>query len=113
MVDKKAYTLKFYTTPAGIQPVSRWLKSIKDQNAKQKMHVRISRLEIGLFGDVESVGGGVHEIRVFVGKGYRLYFATVGNELVLLLNGGDKQSKSQQQRDIALAKEYLNEYKSR
>jgi len=52
-------------------------------------------------GDVEPVGEGVSEMRIFVGKGYRVYFCTQGTELIILLCGGDK---STQQKDIKLAK---------
>ena len=53
---------------------------------------------------------GVWELRVNIGPGYRLYYARVGKEVILLLIGGDKGS---QKRDIAKAIEYLADYKRR
>lgn len=61
---------------------------------------RIVRFESGLFGDAKPVGRGVSEMRIFVGKGYRVYFTVRNNEVVILLCGGDKSS---QQRDIKKA----------
>ena len=58
------------------------------------------RLQAGLLGDVKPVGGGVAELRVDYGPGYRVYFAQRGRLLVLLLCGGTKHG---QQRDIAKA----------
>ncbi len=66
--------------------------------------MRLTRAEAGNLGDVKSVGDNVSEMRLFVGKGYRLYFTIRGGELILLLCGGDKSS---QQRDIKRAKAIL------
>lgn len=113
MVDGKDYTVEIYETIDGVVPYSLWLKTLTDTAALVKIDVRIARMRKGLFGDVKPVGEGVHEIRVFVGKGYRVYFSTVGQQVILLLAGGDKQSKKQQQRDIHHAREYLDDYKKR
>lgn len=59
-------------------------------------------MEIGHFGDVEPVGEGVSELRIFYGPGYRVYFVQRNAVVVILLSGGDKSS---QQADIAKAKE--------
>lgn len=59
-------------------------------------------MEIGHFGDVEPVGEGVNELRIFYGPGYRVYFVQRNAVVVILLLGGDKSS---QQADIAKAKE--------
>lgn len=70
--------------------------------------MRIQRLSFAEnFGDAKPVGDGVLEMRIDYGPGYRLYYALRGNELVLLLIGGDKSS---QQRDITRAKKLNQEY---
>ena len=78
-----------------------WLESLKDLRARAKILVRIKRLEMGNFGDVKSVGGGISELRITEGKGYRVYLKNINGRLVLLLCGGDK---STQKKDIAQAK---------
>lgn len=81
---------------------SRWFGSLRDLRAKARIDVRIRRLALGNFGDTKSVGGGVSELRVDYGPGYRVYFARRGKRLILLTNGGDK---SRQKSDIARARE--------
>lgn len=78
-----------------------WQRKLRDERAATKIAVAITRLGFGL-GDVASVGGGVSEIRIEYGPGYRLYFTRRGAKLVILLCGGDKSS---QDRDIRKAKE--------
>ncbi|BAV65773.1 addiction module antitoxin RelB [Sphingobium cloacae] len=79
-----------------------WFDGLRDRKAKSKIAGRIARFELGLMGDVKSVGDGVSEARIDFGPGYRLYFTRRGNRLIVLLVGGDK---STQQRDIARAKD--------
>ncbi len=78
-----------------------WLDDLRDRRAAARIAARIDRLKLGNPGDVKSVGGGVSELRIDYGPGYRLYFRRVGQEIVLLLCGGDK---STQDRDIERAK---------
>ncbi len=85
----------------------KWLKSQRDRQAVRAIAVRIARAEQGNFGDVKPVGEGVSEMRIFIGKGYRIYYTLLGKTVVLLLNGGIKSNKKQQQADIALAKQLL------
>ena len=61
---------------------------------------------LGNSGDSRSLGGGLHEMRVFAGPGYRLYFAPRGEIVIVLLRGGDKSSE---QRNIARARRLLAE----
>lgn len=79
-----------------------WHQGLKDLVARKRIGQRIARLQIGLFGDVKSVGGKVSELRIDHGPGYRVYFAREGKTIVILLCGGDKGSQS---RDIEKARE--------
>ena len=83
----------------------RWLSKVKDRQARKAIAMRLTRAEAGNLGDVKSVGGAVSEMRVLVGKGYRIYFTLREGRLVILLCGGDK---STQAKDIQKAKEILN-----
>lgn len=87
----------------------KWLLKQKDRQAVRAIAMRIARAEQGNFGDSEPVGEGVSEMRIFIGKGYRVYYAVQGDTVVLLLNGGIKSNKKQQQEDISKAKQILKE----
>lgn len=72
----------------------RWLDGLKDLRARARIQTRIERLIEGNPGDVKPVGGGISEMRIHYGPGYRVYFTRRGQELILLLAGGDKSSQS-------------------
>ena len=74
-----------------------WLASLKDKVGRARIVHRIRAAEYGNFGDCETVGNGVSEMRVHFGPGYRVYFTRRGETVYLLLLGGNKSS---QQRDI-------------
>ena len=78
-----------------------WLGGLKDRRAVARVLVRLERIAGGNLGDVKPVGAGVSEARVDYGPGYRLYFASHGQTLIVLLIGGDK---STQDKDIKSAK---------
>lgn len=78
-----------------------WLDDLADRRAAERITQRIVRLQAGLMGDVKPVGGGVSELRVDHGPGYRVYFVQRGRVLIVLLCGGDKKT---QQRDIDKAR---------
>ncbi|HEX8262745.1 MAG TPA: type II toxin-antitoxin system RelE/ParE family toxin [Allosphingosinicella sp.] len=80
----------------------RWFAGVRDRRAKGRILARLRRLSLGNFGDARSLGGGLHELRIDYGPGYRVYFARHGGALVLLALGGDK---SRQKIDIARARE--------
>jgi len=77
-----------------------WLDSLKDTVGKARIIARLRAAEHGNFGDCESVGEAVYEMRVHYGPGYRMYFSRRGEIVYLLLIGGDK---STQKRDIKRA----------
>ena len=84
----------------------KWLKGLRDKQAKASILTRIERIEDGNFGDHSSVGGGISELRIHVGQGYRVYYIIRRREVVILLCGGDKSS---QQRDIYRAQQIAGE----
>ena len=99
-----------YDTPEGKEPFAEWLDGLRDRRVQKRILARLYRVEEGNFGDHASVGDGVWELRLFFGAGYRIYYAEIGQEIVLLLAGGDKSS---QPRDIEQAKTYWKEYQER
>jgi putative addiction module killer protein len=102
--------LRFYQNSAGTQPFVEWLRALNDRQARTRVEARLARVTVGNFGDVEPVGEGVMELRIDWGPGYRVYFARVGQVIVLLLCGGDKRT---QQKDIKRAKAYFEDFKTR
>jgi len=78
----------------------KWQHKLKDQRVKALIAARVFRLANGLPGDVKPIGQGVSELRIHYGPGYRVYFYQHGNEFILLLCGGDKNS---QQKNIDTA----------
>ncbi len=79
-----------------------WMRRLRDTRARAKIAVRIDRLAAGNPGDVAPVGGGVSELRIDHGPGYRVYFLRRRRVVIVLLCGGDKGTQS---KDIKLAKE--------
>jgi len=78
-----------------------WLRELRGRRARERITVRLRRLAAGNPGQTRSVGGGVSELKIDYGPGYRVYFTRRGMEIVVLLCGGDKSSQS---RDIEAAK---------
>lgn len=73
---------------------ARWLLGLRDIRARARIEARIDRLALGNPGDVKPVGGGVSELRIDYGPGYRVYFVRQGDRLIILLCGGDKATQS-------------------
>lgn len=87
---------------------ARWFLRLRDEGAVARIVMRMTRIRTtGSVGDHRGVGDGVNEIRIDYGPGYRLYYSWRGNDLILLLAGGDKSS---QRRDIERAKRLNREY---
>jgi putative addiction module killer protein len=99
-----------YQTDDGKEPVTEWLLSLRDKQAQAKVRLRLKRLEAGIFGDCESVGDGVLELREHLGAGYRVYFGRHGQAVVILLCGGAKKTQAA---DIKAAKAYWSDWKRR
>ena len=81
---------------------NKWLKKLRDRQAALAITKRLGRARLGNFGDIAHVGGGVSEMRFFIGPGYRLYYVIRDDKIIVMLCGGDK---STQEKDIKKAKE--------
>lgn len=106
MLKKK--TVVIYTTKNGREPLSEWLTCLKDRTTRARIQNRISRLELGNFGDYEPIGEGIFELRLFFGPGFRVYYAEYNDVTIILLCGGSKKTQS---RDILKAKNFWKEFK--
>ena len=100
------YEVLVFQDRAGNRPYSEWLASL-DRNTRERILSRVGRLKWGQFGDFKPLDGGLYELKLDFGPGYRVYFGEHKNRLVLLLTGGDK---STQKKDISKARELLKIY---
>lgn len=104
------YRLQHYEDEQDRDVFQAWLDSLKDVQARARISTRLLRLELGNFGDHKSVGGGIWELRIHHGPGYRIYYALSGKDLVLLCEGG---SKATQKTDIQRAQERWSDWQER
>jgi putative addiction module killer protein len=77
-----------------------WFQGLRDPRAARRIQVRIDRLAAGNPGQHRVLTGGVVEMKIDHGPGYRVYFTQRGIEIIVLLCGGDKRT---QQADIQTA----------
>lgn len=109
VVEVKRKTLIDYETENGKCPIREWL-DVLDGVTTARIEARLKRIALGNLGDVKPVGQGIGELRINFGSGYRVYFGQHGEEIIILLCGGDKSSQS---RDIEMAKLYWTDFKRR
>ena len=77
-----------------------WFVSLRDRQARMRIQARIDRLAFGNPGQHRVLAGGIGELKIDCGPGYRIYYSRHGDAWVLLLCGGDKAS---QRADIGAA----------
>jgi len=99
--------IRRYLNESGKGVFGEWLSVLKDARTQAKIVVRIDRPAVGNFGDCKPLGGGLFELRIDSGPGYRIYYAMIGRTCVLLLCGGDKKRQTS---DIRRTREYLKDY---
>jgi putative addiction module killer protein len=102
--------IRIYTDAQGNKPFDAWLQDLRDVKARATVRARLERVRAGNFGDCKPLRDGVQELRIDLGPGYRVYLSRQGAVLVLLLCGSDK---SDQDRTIRQAIDYLNDWKER
>lgn len=84
-----------------------FMEKLKDHKGKAAILVRLNRLELGNFGDIETIGDGLRELRIPHGPGCRVYIGEDGERLVVVLCAGRKKTQTQ---DIRNAKQYWKDY---
>ena len=84
-----------------------WLDHLRDQAGRARILVRVDRLIHGNPGDHRNLQGGVSELKIDFGPGYRVYYTQRGEQLLLLLIGGDKSSQA---KDIAKAQQLAKDF---
>jgi putative addiction module killer protein len=77
-----------------------WFGGLRDRQAQARIAVRVVRLAGGNPGQIRSLTGGVTEMKIDHGPGYRVYYVERAGITYVLLCGGDK---STQQSDIETA----------
>lgn len=104
------YEIRHYLTSEEKDVYLDWLRKQRDTTARIAIDRRVIRVEQGNFGDHKFCRDGVWELRIDVGAGYRIYYATAGKQIVLLLCGGDKRT---QDTDINRACEHWRDWQRR
>src|SRR2546430_155455 len=99
-----------YLSGSGEDVIGNWLTELGDERARARITARFLRLIAGNFGDCKSLGGGLAELKIDWGPGYRVYYAVLDRTRVLLLCGGDKRTQTA---DIRRAARYWKDYKRR
>jgi putative addiction module killer protein len=69
----------------------KWFKSLKDNRLKATIQRKIENFENK--GNHKSLGGGLYEIKIDYGAGYRVYYRYKDNKIIIILGGGDKSSQ--------------------
>lgn len=109
-IMESEYKVQLYATTNGKEPISEWLRSLKDKNSQALIFQRLQRIKLGHFGDCKPLDNGLWEFRIHSGAGYRIYYYRIGKRIILLLCGGDKGG---QNKDIKLALKYLEDHRRR
>ena len=90
----------------GSSPIEEWVRGLRDKSTRLKILRQIDKLRRGL-GDQKNLSG-ISELKIDLGPGYRVYYALLNrNTLVVLLGGGDKSSQS---KDIAAARQFWKDF---
>ncbi len=86
---------------------NKWYKKL-DMTQKTQVDVRLTRILVdNYFGTFKKLGD-IYELKFK--SGIRVYYSFDGKQLILLLNGGGKNTKREQSKDIEQAKKIYQEY---
>ena len=102
----QGYIIEKYVSHNGRAPFDEWFKNL-DEIFQARIDACLDRLSLGNFGNCKSLGGGIYEMRLFFGSGYRIYFGHTNNNIILILSAGSKKT---QKKDIKKAKIIWSKY---
>jgi len=103
-------TINEYTDEFGKRYYAQWLESIKNPRVQARIIMQVDKMELGLFGDSQSIGNGLSELRIHYGPGYRIYYGKEDMHMFLILGGGNKSTPS---KDIKLAIKHWKDHEKR
>ena len=106
-IDQHVYSIEVYEDPNGRHPFWQWINNLNDKRTKERLLDRFDRVEMGNLGEHKPLGGKLLELKFRFGPGYRIYCSIRNQAIVLILAGSNK---SDQQREIDKAREYLADY---
>lgn len=110
MHEARPRQIESYVTREGRDVFHDWVGSLADPRTRALIDRTVAKIRLGNLGKHKSVGGGVQEITLDHGPGYRIYFGEHGERLVILLGGSTKR---RQQETIESAQRYWNDWKQR
>jgi len=105
-MQRQAVELLIFTAANERQPFVDWFDRLRDRVAQATVMQRLDRLQSGNAGDCRSLGGGLMELRVDTGPGYRVYLSRISPDCCLILCGGSKRTQAA---DIKRARKWLEE----
>ncbi len=98
--------IRQFSLDSGGCPFESWISTL-DRRSRSKVRAYIDRVALGgSVKNIRSLGNGLNEIKIDFGPGFRVYYGLIGNQIMLLLGGGDKDSQS---RDIERAQHYWSQ----
>ena len=103
-MQRQSIELLIFRGAGGRQPFVDWFDGLRDRVAEAAVMRRLDRLQSGNAGDCRSLGGGLAELRVDTGPGYRVYFSRISPARCLILCGGSKRTQAS---DIQRARKWL------
>jgi putative addiction module killer protein len=87
---------------------SQWIDSLTDTMARARILVRVERLIHGNAGSHRNLAGGISELKMDFGPGYRVYYRLYDKTVLLLLGGGNKMTQG---KDILAATKLARQYR--
>ena len=111
-MEARPFVVIYYELDDGYSPFLDWVSDANNPLVLRAVRNRLKRVVAGDLGDHKYLEDGIWELR-FTGLGIRVYFARIEDTVLLLLWGGGKNTPKEQQRDIAKAKKYWNDFQSR